>query len=211
MLKVLVASSKGGCGKSTIASNLAAHFALKGKATVLADADRQGSSRNWCEKRAVLDSAVLPLDATRKGWQQRVPEDADCLIVDSGAGIRASEVAEFLEDVNTLVVPVLPSVVDLEATAPFLAELASLPRIRKNKVAVGLVANRTKPWTQLTQQASERIASFPFPLVAQLRDTQAYSLMNGLGKSIFDYHSEAVRSHQEDWQKLLRWLKKHGD
>jgi chromosome partitioning protein len=211
MLKLLVASSKGGCGKSTIASNLAAYFALKGKATVLADADRQGSSRNWCEKRAVLDSAVLPLDATRKGWQKHVPDDADCLVIDSGAGIRASEVAEFLDDVNTLVVPVLPSVVDLEATAPFLAELAALPRIRKHKVAVGLVANRTKPWTQLTQQASERIGAFPFPLVAQLRDTQAYSLMNGLGKSIFDYHSEAVRSHQEDWQKLLRWLKKHGD
>ena len=107
MLKLLVASSKGGCGKSTIASNLAAYFALKGKATVLADADRQGSSRNWCEKRAALDSAVLPLDATRKGWQKHVPDDADCLVIDSGAGIRASEVAEFLDDVNTLVVPVL--------------------------------------------------------------------------------------------------------
>ena len=92
-----------------------------------------------------------------------------------------------------------------------LRAVLALPRIRKHKVAVGLVANRTKPWTQLTQQASERIGAFPFPLVAQLRDTQAYSLMNGLGKSIFDYHSEAVRSHQEDWQKLLRWLKKHGD
>ena len=45
-------------------------------------------------------------------------------------------------------------------------------------------------------------------MVAQLRDTQAYSLLNGLGKSIFDYHSEIVRSHQEDWGKLLRWLKK---
>jgi chromosome partitioning protein len=67
MLKLLVASSKGGCGKSTIASNLAAYFALKGKATVLADADRQGSSRNWCEKRAALDSAVLPLDANAQG------------------------------------------------------------------------------------------------------------------------------------------------
>ena len=42
----------------------------------------------------------------------------DCPIIDSGAGIRASEVAEFLDDVNTLVVPVLPSVVDLESTAP---------------------------------------------------------------------------------------------
>ena len=89
MLKVLVASSKGGCGKSTIATNLAAYSALKGKATVLADADRQGSSSRWCEKRAELDTPVLPVDATRKGWQQRIPEDAERVIIDSGAGIRA--------------------------------------------------------------------------------------------------------------------------
>jgi chromosome partitioning protein len=210
MLKVLVASSKGGCGKSTIATNLAAHAALKGKATVLADADRQASSSRWCEKRAELDTAVLPVDATRKGWQQRIPDDAERVIIDSGAGIRASEIAEFLDDVDAIVVPVLPSVVDLEATMPFLADLAALPRIKKGKVAVGLVANRTKPWTNATQLALGEIRDFPFPLIAQLRDTQAYSLLNGLGRSIFDYHSEIVRSHQEDWSRLLRWLKKQG-
>ena len=32
----------------------------------------------------------------------------------------------------------------------------------------------------------------------------------GLGKTIFDYNSEVVRSHQDDWAKLLRWLKKLG-
>ncbi|MGB0133189.1 AAA family ATPase [Dokdonella sp.] len=208
MLRVLVASSKGGCGKSTIATNLAAHSALKGKATVLADADRQASSSRWCEKRAVLDTAVLPIDATRKGWQQRIPEDAHRVIIDSGAGIRASEIAEFISDIDAIVVPVLPSVVDLEATMPFLDDLAKLPRIKKGKVAVGLVANRSKPWTNATHQALEEMREFPFPVIAQLRDTQAYSLMNGLGRSIFDYHSEIVRSHQQDWVKLIRWLNK---
>ncbi len=210
MLKVLVASSKGGCGKSTIATNLAAHSALKGKATVLADADRQGSSSRWCEKRADLDTAVLPIDATRKNWQQRIPTDAARVIIDSGAGIRVSEIAEFLDEIDAIVVPVLPSVVDLEATRPFLTDLASLPRIKKGKVAVGLVANRTKPWTNVSLSGLEQIREFPFPLIAQLRDSQAYSLMNGLGRSIFDYHSEVVRSHQEDWAKLLRWLNRQG-
>ncbi len=210
MLKVLVASSKGGCGKSTIATNLAAYSALKGKATVLADADRQASSTRWCEKRTDLDTAVLPIDATRKNWQQRIPADAERVIIDSGAGIRASEIAAFIDDIDVIVVPVLPSVVDLEATLPFLADLAALPRIKKGKVAVGLVANRSKPWTNATQNSLAEIGDWPFPLIAQLRDSQAYSLMNGLGRSIFDYHSEIVRSHQEDWAKLLRWLKKQG-
>jgi chromosome partitioning protein len=208
MLKVLVASSKGGAGKSTLATNLAAYYAVDGKNTVLVDADRQGSSLRWSEKRAAHPNAVLGISGLRRDWHKQVPEDAARVVIDSAAGIRPGEVGEWLDDVDVLLVPVLPSAIDLEATQPFLAEVGALPRVKKGKVAVGLVANRLKPWTNASQLAVEDIKGFPFPLVAELRDTQGYVLANALGKSIFDYHSESVRSHQDDWAKLLRWLKK---
>jgi len=210
MLKVLVASSKGGCGKTTIATNLAAYYAQDGKNTVLVDTDRQGSSQRWCEKRVGYGSPVLPISGTRHGWAGRIPPDTQRIIVDAPAGIRVGELAELIEDVHALVIPVLPSRIDLEASEAFLAEVAELPRIKRGKVAVGLVANRLKPSTTAAQQAVDEIKRLPFPLVAQLRDTQGYVLMTGLGKSIFDYHSEVIRSHQEDWEKLIRWLKKVG-
>ncbi|MCC7255883.1 MAG: ParA family protein [Dokdonella sp.] len=210
MLKVLVASSKGGAGKSTIATNLAASFAVDGKNTVLVDADRQGSSLHWCERRSVHDDAVLGVPGLRRDWAKQVPADAQCVVIDTPAGIRANEVAEWLEYADALVVPVLPSAIDLEATTPFLEEVAALSRVKKGKVAVGLVANRLKPWTNASQAAVEEMQTLGFPLVAQLRDTQGYVLANALGKSIFDYHSEQVRSHQDDWAKLIRWLKKHA-
>ena len=210
MLKVLVASSKGGCGKTTIATNLAAYYAQDGKNTVLVDTDRQGSSQRWCEKRVDYGAPVLPISGIRHGWAGRIPPDAQRIIVDAPAGIRVGELAELIEDVHALVIPVLPSRIDLEASEAFLAEVAELPRIKRGKVAVGLVANRLKPWTTAAQQAVDEIKRLPFPLVAQLRDTQGYVLMTGLGKSIFDYHSEVIRSHQEDWEKLIRWLKKVG-
>ena len=208
MLKVLVANSKGGAGKSTLATNLAAHYSVDGKNTVLVDADRQGSSLRWCEKRATHFNAVLGVSGLRRDWEKHVPADAERVIIDSAAGIRANEVAEYLDRVDAVVVPILPSAIDLEAAEPFLAELAELPRVKRGKVAVGLVANRLKPWTNASQLAVEDMRRFPFPVVAQLRDTQGYVLANALGKSIFDYHSELVRSHQEDWAKLLRWLKR---
>ena len=210
MQKILVASSKGGCGKTTIATNLTAHFAQDGKNTVLVDADRQGSSQRWAEKRAGLPAPVLALSGLRRDWAQRIPADAQCVVVDAPAAIRAGELAEFLDDVNVLLIPILPSRIDLEANEAFLAEVAGLAKVKRGKVAVGLVANRIKPWTTASQEAIEEIKRLPFPLLAQLRDTQGYVLVAGLGKSIFDYHSELIRTHQEDWSKLLRWLKKQG-
>jgi len=74
---------------------------------------------------------------------------------------------------------------------------------------VALVGNRLKPWTHASQDALAQLAEqAPFPVVAQLRDSQAYVLLTALGKGIFDYHSEQVRSQQQDWQPLLRWIKR---
>src|SRR5215472_5746575 len=109
MLRILVASSKGGCGKTTIATNLAAHYALAGKNTVLVDTDRQGSSQRWCEKRVGFGAPVLPVAGTKSGWQARIPADAQRVVVDAPAGIRVGELGELLDDVHALLIPVLPS------------------------------------------------------------------------------------------------------
>ena len=208
MRTILVASSKGGAGKSTLATNLAAFFALEGKPTAILDADRQKSSTHWCEKRAHLDSAVLPLDGCRRNWDKHLPDGIDRLVVDAAAGAMGDDLKDVLDRADAVVVPVLPSAIDIEATVPFLDSLVTHPRVKKGKLPVGLVGNRLKPWTSASQQAMAQLEAWPYPLVAQLRDTQAYVLLAGLGKSVFDYHSEQIRSHQDDWTPLLRWLKK---
>ncbi len=208
MRTILVASSKGGVGKTTVATNLAAHYAVDGKRTVLVDADRQGSSLHWCQKRAGMDHAVLGVDGTRRDWRNKVPDDAQRVIIDGRAGAMADELTSFLDAVDVVVVPILPSTIDIEATVPFLDSLAQHPRVRKGKLHVGLVANRMKPWTNASQYTLDLLKAWPYPLVAQLRDTQAYVLLAGLGKGLYDYRSEQVRSHQADWAPLFKWLKR---
>ena len=208
MRTFLVASSKGGAGKTTLATNLAAHYALDGKRTVLVDADRQHSATRWGEKRAGLASAVLPVDGSRKGWEKAIPADAQVVVIDAAAGAMADDLDAFLDRADAVLVPINPSMIDLEATVGFLNSLAKHVRVRKGKLPVALVGNRLKPWTSASQQAMEQLKAWPYPLVAQLRDTQAYVLMVALGKSVFDYRSEQIRGHQDDWAPLLKWLKK---
>jgi chromosome partitioning protein len=208
MKTVLVASSKGGVGKTTIATHLAAQAALDGHRTVLIDADPQGSSTRWAERRADLDSAVLPIDGTRRTWAKQLPEDTQRLVIDAPAGATVDSLNAFLETADALVVPVLPSTLDIDATVPFLNAVAKHARVRRGQLRVGLVGNRLRPWTNASQQAVDLLKQWPYPVVAELRDSQAYVMLVGLGRSLFDYHSQHVREHQEDWAGLLKWLKK---
>ena len=208
MKTILVASSKGGVGKTTVATHLAAQAALAGQRTVLVDVDPQASSTRWAERRAGLESAVLPIDGSSQGWRKQIPDDTDVVIVDAPAGAMAGDLDAFLERADAIVVPVLPSALDIEGTVRFLNTIAKHPRVRRGELRVGLVGNKLKPWTNASQQSMELLRQWPYPLVAQLRDSQAYVMLVGLGRSLFDYHSAQVREHQADWQPLLRWLKK---
>ncbi|PJK07463.1 CMP-binding protein [Lysobacteraceae bacterium NML120232] len=206
MKTILVASPKGGVGKTTIATQLAAHSAIEGHATVLVDADPQGSAIRWAERRSDMDTAVLPVDGTRKSWLRQVPEDATRIIIDGRAGAMPKDLEKFLEHADAVLIPVAPSALDIEATVPFINALSAHPAVKKGRLPLALVGNKLKPWMRTSQEAISLLQSWGLPLAGQVRDSQSYVLLTGLGRSLFDYHSSAVRQHQEDWLPLLRWL-----
>ena len=207
MLSILVASSKGGCGKSTLSTQLAAYFALAGKRSVLVDADPQGSSSDWCALRAEQPHPVIAVNGREKKWAKQLPADTQRLVIDTPAGADEALLKPFLKRTHTVLVPVLPSAIDLRASQRFLDRLRAHPQVIERQLPIGLIANRTRPWTQASQSALSEILGWGLPIVAQLRDAQAYVLLSGLGKSLFDYHSQAVLQQQDDWQPLFAWLR----
>lgn len=206
MQTVLVASSKGGCGKTTLATHLAAYWARQGRNTALVDTDRQQSGLRWCARRPDDVPCVLGVDGRQRNAFGRVPGDTDQVLVDTPAGIDGRSLDPLLERADVVLVPVLPSAFDFDATLVFLDTLQERLAGLSKPPAVGLVANRVKLHTRTGSNMLVATESLPFALRATLRDSQSYVLLAGLGKGIFDYASEAVRRHQDDWRPLLKWL-----
>ena len=156
MLRVLVTNIKGGCGKTTLATNLAAAFAAGGFATGLAEVDRQKSSLTWLRLRGDRQRPIEALD-----WRKEVGEAPDRLqrlIIDAPANLRMRHVDELIGAADLVVVPVLASVFDEGSTERFLAKLEELKPIRKGRKSVALVANRLRSRSKATQRLEAFLA-----------------------------------------------------
>ena len=124
MRTIVVLNPKGGCGKSTIATNISAYFAQKGKKVTLADCDPQGSSQDWLSVRP--ESAGTIYDAALSKGSLQIPEDTEVLIFDTPAGVDDERLNKFLSQAQTMIMPVMASPVDIRAAERFLKDLLKL-------------------------------------------------------------------------------------
>src|SRR5262249_40895288 len=105
-MAILVTNIKGGCGKTTIATNLAAAIAQSGFVTALADLDRQRSSKSWTERRPESLAAVQVVDWTKKIGA--LPGGIERLIMDTPAAFKRKQLEEMVAAADLVLVPVVP-------------------------------------------------------------------------------------------------------
>jgi chromosome partitioning protein len=211
-----VLNPKGGCGKTTIATNLASVFAAHGEHTVLLDYDRQGSSTHWLAGRPASHRPIHGISACRqppgvtRSYHLRLPQPTTRVVVDTPAGVSRSEFQDLVARTDGILVPVLPSPSDLSALGEFLVELGELARVRSGQVRVGVVANRVRGDIDSMQLIDALLARLPFRLVTRLRETPNYLRAFGLGLGIHDLPLAQSRRDREQWAPLLSWLA-HSD
>ncbi len=204
MLTVLVTNPKGGCGKTTLATNLAGAFARTGFQTVLADCDRQKSSMAWLSRRPDRVPEIMGLDWTRSIG--KIPKKTRRLVVDAPAAVRRKDVQELVRTADVIVIPVLPSLFDETTTRRFLGVLDKLKPIRKNRRAVALVGNRVRLNTNSARQLDEFMNEIDRDPTAQIRDSQMYPTAAASGLSIFDMAPSRTEKLVADWRPLLRFI-----
>lgn len=202
MKNILIANSKGGAGKTTLATNLAGYFASRGERVLLSDLDRQLSSTNWLQRRP----AELPIIHTFNPRSKMPPIDPDWIITDSPAGFRDEKLSDAVKQADCVIVPIQPSAFDIGATTDFLDLLADEKAIRKNKTFVALVGMRVNSRTNAAADLAEFMEQTGFPILTYLRNAQVYATAAELGASLFDMRPSLVAQDVEQWTPLLDWV-----
>jgi chromosome partitioning protein len=212
MQRIIVLNPKGGSGKTTIASNLAACYAVNGHRPALMDLDPQGSSMRWLRKRPddsppIHGIAGFERAATvTRSWQLRIPAECTAVIVDTPAALEAHALPEITRGADAVLVPVMPSDIDIHATAKCIADLLLVAKIRRADHRIGIIANRVRANTLVSQSLMRFLNSLDIPLVATLRDTQNYVRSAEAGIGIYEMPRWQVQQDVDHWRQLSEWL-----
>ena len=202
---IVVANPKGGVGKSTLATNVAGALASEGHAVMLGDIDRQQSSLQWLAMRP----AHLP---TIRGWEEvshndivRPPKGTTHVVLDTPAGLHGKRLDAVLRIAQKILIPLQPSLFDIQATHAFLGALREHPRAAD--IQLGLVGMRVREHTIANDQLHQYLATLNVPVVAWLRDTQNYVQLAARGLTLWDVAPSRVERDLEQWLPLKEWIR----
>ncbi len=212
MKKILVINSKGGSGKTTVATNLASYYACHGQQTVLMDYDPQGSSMQWLKLRPSHLNHIHGADASRRkgnairSWQMVIPHGTQKLIIDAPAGVDGILMQELVQRADSIVIPVAPSPVDIHATSDFIKDLFLIGKIRAHKNDLAVIANRVRSQGQLYEPLRRFLDSLHIPFVTSLTDTDNFVDAMGMGMGVVEMDFEKTLPERMELQPLIDWL-----
>lgn len=205
MRTISIVNAKGGCGKTTVATSLAAALAWEGHTVALGDMDAQQSSTEWLNQRPEEYPEIIGLSA--QDGPLRAPAETDILVIDTQAGIEGQDLGNILRRSETLLVPVLPSHVDMRAAWRFLNHLLELKPVQTRQVKVGLIANRVRTHTIVYRELTGFLDGYRVPVVGQLRDSMNYVRAFERGLTVSDLPPYLAWTDWEQWEEILTWIR----
>jgi chromosome partitioning protein len=213
VLKISVMNTKGGCGKTTIATNLASYCASRGYGTALFDYDKQASSTRWLKERPSNRPPIHgvaafepPRAGITRAWQMKVPPDTRYVITDTPAGYIQVDIEDRVAEADVILIPVLPSSIDIHSTANFIRDLLLIGKARTHNTRLAIITNRTRIRTRAVEKLERFLNKLDIPVIARIRDTQHYISAAEQGVGIHELKDRDAQKDRETWAELLDWL-----
>jgi chromosome partitioning protein len=211
--KIVVINSKGGCGKTTLSTNLAGYYASHGFPAALFDYDPQDSASRWLAQRPAGMAPVHGVAAAHptaagltRSYQMRLPPEVRRLVLDTPASLKRMELIEILRNAAAIIVPILPSTIDLHVTTAFIRDLTAEMRLHAPDAAIAIVANRVRRNTRAFSMLMQFLEAREMAPVTCLRDSQNYIQAAAEGIGIHELKPNLTRIDRDHWQPLIDWL-----
>jgi chromosome partitioning protein len=209
-------NTKGGCGKTTVATNLASYCVSQGLATDLFDFDTQGSSTHWLKARhpdcpAIRGVAAFqpPQPGLTRSWQLKIPAQTRYVIKDTPAGHVGVDLVDRVSESDIILIPVLPSKIDIHSTANFIRDLLLVGKARAGNKPIAIIANRTRVRTKSLETLERFLKNLDIPVIAHIRDTQNYVRAAAQGMGVCELAEPAVLKDRDPWVNILNWVQQY--
>jgi len=195
MTIIAILNQKGGCGKTTIAVNLAHSFQNRNYKTLLVDSDPQGSARDWNE---INEGQILPVIGLDR---ESLPNDIntvkniyEMIIIDGAPSIAKLSTAA-VKTADFVLIPVQPSPWDVWATAALVEIVKARQEITGNKPTAAFVISRSIKNTKLSKEITGALASYELPVMqSTISHRIIYPTTAGEGQTVYcDYRNEAAK------------------
>ena len=170
------------------------------------DYDPQGSSMAWLAARSSARPPIQGIAAYKKS-AKRPSRKTDFVIHDAPAGKHGGELSRMLNKAQTIIIPVLPSPIDMRAVIDFIAEIKKSAPVQRKRAKLALIANRSRDYTNIYWELDDLLSKQRIPFLTMLRDSQNYIKAAERGLGIFEMAPAATELDREMWEPIIKWVK----
>jgi chromosome partitioning protein len=193
---ISVLNLKGGCGKSTIAVNLACELASGGEKVLLIDNDAQGTARHWWTNgRLPLKGEFMPLENDEDGERMvraAAARQERYLVLDAPAHVTAATLAAS-KIADLVLIPITASGIDLVATEAAVELVRQARALRRSgSPRCLIVPSKIDRRTDAGRQIDQRLQGFGEPVGPAIHQKIAFVEAFGAGQWIGEYAPQSA-------------------
>lgn len=201
-----VVNRKGGTGKSTLATHLAAYLAGLGHEVMLGDVDRQQSSRLWLGLRPETRPPIHGWTIDDRNFA-RPPAGVKHVVLDTPGGFQGIGLMKVAMYADAILIPATPSLFDRRAAADCIKELRGLPRVQLGKCRLASVGMRIDGRTRNAQLLEAWAGQEGIEHLGTIKEAQIYARCLEQGLSMFDFpRNRSIEMYLAEWTAIAAWV-----
>lgn len=184
---ISVLNPKGGCGKTTISTNLARALHDRGHSVLIVDSDPQGSARDWHAANEDNPIELVALDRPNNVKTLRsMAVNYDYVVIDGAAKLE-DMIAAAIKVSDFILIPVQPSPYDIWAASDLVDFIKARQEVTDGAPLAGFVVSRVVEGTRLGGDVRAALDEYALPIFeTTISQRQVYPQTASEGQTVFD-------------------------